>query len=301
MGVGASLTRLGPVTERGLVRVLPAVVGAWCHSGAMLINAHYLDGEALTNYIAALEGGLRESGSSRSKGSRGLGGSLGVSAAKLEAKADSETETTLNMKDHQASRLQRLIAAGHADPEAVGWIEVTQPDLEFAETGTGAFVEWECDVYIPEGIAAMSNHEGLSSTLEAMRNLMPSARALGLSMEGVPEEREMDAMRSFLDQLDVAPVVIGDDPDTEWKLVGSLTKQWISSTASFDGRARVVGKVKKRVGEGRWYPMFSLPRMNLLGRDERRRLEREGPRDATEEQQFVRGPLLVVDYLAIYN
>src|SRR5690606_10176580 len=40
-----------------------------------------------------------------------------------------------------------LIAAGHADPEAVGWIEVTQPDLEFAETGTGAFVEWECDVY----------------------------------------------------------------------------------------------------------------------------------------------------------
>lgn len=130
---------------------------------------------------------------------------------------------------------------------------------------------------------------------------MPSARALGLSMEGVPEEREMDAMRSFLDQLDVAPVVIGDDPDTEWKLVGSLTKQWISSTASFDGRARVVGKVKKRVGEGRWYPMFSLPGMNLLGRDERRRLEREGPRDATEEQQFVRGPLLVVDYLAIYN
>lgn len=267
----------------------------------MLINAHYLDGDALTNYIAALEGGLRESGSSRSRGSHGFGGSLGVSAAKLEAKADSETENTLNMRDHEASRLHRLIAAGHAEPEAVGWIEVTQPDVEFAEAGTGAFVEWECDVYIPEAIAAMSSHEGLSSTLKAMKSLMPSAEALGLSMEGVPDVREMDAMASFIDQLDVAPVAVGDDSDTDWKVIGSLAKQWISPTASFDGRARVVGKVKKRVGEGRWYPMLSLPGMNLVGREERRRLEREGPRDSTEEQQFVRGPLLVVDFLAIYS
>lgn len=267
----------------------------------MLIRAHYLDDDALTNYIAALEGGLRESGSSRSKGSRAFGGSLGVSAAKVEAKADSETENTLNMRDHQASRLQRLIAAGHAEPDAVGWIEVTQPDVEFAEAGTGAFVEWECDVYIPEAIAAMSSHAGLSSTLKTMKTLMPSAEALGLSMEGVPDEREMDAMASFLDQLDVAPVIVGDDSETDWKVVGSLAEQWILPAASFDGRSRVVGKVKKRVGEGRWYPMLSLPGMNLVGRDERRRLERDGPRDSTEEQQFVRGPLLVVDFLAIYS
>ncbi|MHA6752182.1 DUF6414 family protein [Dermacoccus nishinomiyaensis] len=267
----------------------------------MLINAHYLDDDALTNYIAAVEGGLRESGSSRSKGSRGFGGSLGISGAKLEAKADSETENTVNVRDHQASRLQRLIAAGHAEPEVVGWIEVSQPDLEFANAGTGAFVEWECDVYIPEAIAVMSNHAGLSSTLELMKALMPSAEALGLDMEGVPDVSEMNAVGSFLDQLDVAPVVVGDDSDTDWKIVGSLTKKWISPTASFDGRVRVIGKVKKRIGEGRWYPMLSLPGMNLVGRDERRRLEREGPHDSTEEQRFIRGPLLVVDFLAIYS
>jgi len=224
-----------------------------------------------------------------------------VSAAKLEAKVDSETENTLNVRDHQASRLRRLIAAGQSQPEEVGWIEVTQPDLEFAEAGTGAFVEWECDVYIPEAIAAMSSHEGLSSTLKTMKTMMPSAEALGLSMKGVPDVREMDAMAVFLDQLDVAPVVVGDDSDTDWKVVGSLAKQWISPTASFDGRARIVGKVRKRVSEGRWYPMLSLPGMNLAGREERRRLEREGPRNSTEEQQFVRGPLLVVDFLAIYS
>jgi hypothetical protein len=267
----------------------------------MLINAQYMDGDALTNYIAALEGGLRESGSSRSKGSHGFGGSLGVSGAKLEANADSETENTLNMRDHQASRLQRLVAAGRADPETVGWIEVTQPALDFAEAATGAFVEWECDVYIPEVIAAMSSREGLSNTIHSMKALMPSTEALGLSMEGVPDVREMDAMASFLEQLDVAPVVVGDDSDTDWKVVGSLAKQWISPTASFDGRARVVGKVKKRVSEGRWYPMLSLPGMNLAGREERRRQEREGPRDSSEEKQFVRGPLLVVDFLAIYS
>lgn len=267
----------------------------------MLFNALYLDEDALANYIAALEGGLRESGTSRSKGSHGFGGSLGWGGTKVEGKSGAETENTLNLKDHNASRLQRLIDAGHENPEKVGWIETTQPEIDFAEAGTGAFIDWECDIYVPEAIAAMANHEGLSSTLSTMKALMPSAKALGLSMDGIPDTKEMDAMAAFLDQLDIAPVIIGDDSDTDWKVVGSLNKQWISPTASFDGRARIVGKVKKRVLHDRWYPMVSLPGMNLVNRDERRRMEREGPKDASQENQFVQGPLLVLDYLAIFS
>lgn len=47
--------------------------------------------------------------------------------------------------------------------------------------------------------------------------------------------------------------------------------------------------------------MLSLPGMNLLPREERRRQERHGPKDTAEESLFVKGPLLVVDYLAIYS
>ncbi|GAB3264451.1 DUF6414 family protein [Arthrobacter pigmenti] len=267
----------------------------------MLVNTHYLDRTALTNYIAALEGGLRESGTSKSTGSHGFGGSLGFGGMGVQGSKNSGAENTLNVQDHEASRLQRLIDAGHESPEAVGWIEVNRSDTEFGEAGTGAFIEWECDVYVPEGIAAMANPEGLSNALHTMQALRPSAESLGLDMEGVPDSAQMESMASSLNQLDISPVVVGDDSDTDWRVVGSLNKQWISPDASFDGRVRIVGKVKKRVGQDRWYPMMSLPGMNLVDRDERRRMEREGPRDDDEQDQFVRGPLLVLDYLAIFS
>ena len=267
----------------------------------MLYNTHYLDEDALANYIAALEGGLRDTGTARTKGSHGYGGSLGWNSTKIGGAKDSETENTLNLVDHKASRLKRLIDAGHSNQDETGWVEVLQPDTDFAKVGTGAIIEWECDVFVPESIAAMANHEGLSATIKTVKDLQPSAEALRLDMEGLPDQQEMDAMASFLDRLDVALVVVGDDSDTEWKLVGSLDKQWIAAGASFDGRVRVIGKVKKKVAQDSWYPMFSLPGMNLASRDERRRMERKGPNDQNEEAQFVSGPLLVLDYLAIFS
>ncbi|MER6928984.1 DUF6414 family protein [Kocuria palustris] len=267
----------------------------------MLHNSQYLDEDALANYIAALEGGLRDTGTSRTTGSHGYGGSIGWNSTKFEGSKDAETESTLNLVDHKASRLRRLIEAGHKNPEDTGWVEVLQPDTDFAEIGTGAIIEWECDVFVPESIAPMANHAGLSSALQTMKGLQPSAEALGLDMKGVPTIPEMDAMTSFLDQLDVALVVVGDDSDTDWKLVGSLDKRWIAGEASFDGRVRVIGKVKKKIAADRWYPMVSLPGMNLVNRDERRRLERNGPKNESEKDQFVRGPALVLDYLAIFS
>lgn len=244
---------------------------------------------------------MRESGTSRSGGSHGFGGSIGFAGSSINGNRGTETESTLSLRDHHASRLQRLIDAGHRDAERVGWIETTQPELEFPEAGTGAFIEWECDIYIPDAIAIVSNHKGFSSTVNTMKSMMPAAEALGLSLKGAPETKQMDAMVAFLDQMDIAPVIVGDDSDTEWKVVGSLDKRWISDSASFDGRSRIIGKVKKRVPADRWYPMVSLPGMNLVGRDERRRMEREGPKDANQESQFVRGPLLVLDYLAVFT
>ena len=41
--------------------------------------------------------------------------------------------------------------------------------------------------------------------------------------------------------------------------------------------------------------------MSFVNRDERRRMEREVPRNDSEEDKFIPGPLLVLDYLAIYN
>lgn len=267
----------------------------------MLISAQYLNQESLLNYVAAIEDGLRKSGVSRSMGSRGLGGSLGVGPVKGEAKRDSESEETLTLEDHDAARLVRLVAAGHENPEELAWVDVMDPDSEFAEIGLGAFVEWECDVFIPESVAVLSKSAGLRATLRQVQALAPAAQALGLDMEGLPASPEMQAMEDFLDNLDVPPVVVGDDSDTEWKIVGSLDPRWIRQGATLDDRVRIIGKVKKRIAADKWYPLLSLPGMNLVNRDERRRMERQGPADPSDEGNYVRGPLLVVEFLAIYS
>jgi len=267
----------------------------------MLIRDHYLDTEALENYIAALEQGLLESGTSRTGGHQGFGGSIGVPYLGIEAKQGSESENTRTYRDHHAARLKRLIQAGQDQAEIVGWTEVTQPDLDFEQAGIGALLHWECDVYVPELIATISGSDGFTQALDQLKHLQPAAERLGLSMEGLPDIDEMDAMATFLQQADTAPVVVGESSDTDWRIAGTLRKEHIATGAQFDGPARIIGKVTKRVSRDRWYPLMALPGMQLIPREERRRLERTGPKDNSEEEQFLRGPLLIVNYLSIYT
>lgn len=267
----------------------------------MLINALYLDEGALENYVAALEGGLRDSGSSVAKGGKGVSGSLGFGPARVDGHADSEVENTPTMKDHPVARLRRLIAAGQQNSEELAWIEVCQPEVDFSHAGIGSFIHWECDVYVPEFIAALANQGEIGGAIRLVKEVAPSAQALGLNMDGLPPLDQMEAMLNLVEGMKISPVVVGDGSETDWKVVGSLRPPSIQRDATFDGTAIIIGKVKKRIPKGSWYPLVSLPGMNLLGREERRRKERRGPQDDDEEPQFIPGPALVVDYLAIYT
>jgi len=163
----------------------------------------------------------------------------------------------------------------------------------------GAVIHWECDVYIPDAINAFSNPK-VKDALQVMENLMPQASALRLDVKGLPAPKELGAMAAAINSFDVAPVVIGEDDCTGWRIIGSLKPECIVDSAEIDGRARIIAKVKKAVSKDSWYLLASLPGMNLIGRDERRKLERQGPQE-DQEGLFEKGPLLVVEYLAVYS
>ena len=267
----------------------------------MLINASYLNEADLESYIAAVEGGLREGGSSRVTDGHQFGGSLGVSGLGINAGKDRHVEDTLNIADHRYSRLQRLIEAGRTKPDALAWNEIVDATADMTDIGVGAMLDWECDVYVPESVAVLANPDQLVNAAEMMKSMRPVADMFGLDTSDMPDMGQLETVTGTLQQMKVPLVVVGDDADTEWKIVGSLDSRWVAQSASFDDRARVIAKVKRRVGEGRWYPLISLPGMNRLGsREDRRRMERRGPGDE-DKDQFVAGPLLVVEYLAIYS
>jgi len=270
----------------------------------MLIKAQYLDHDDLLSYIAIAEEGVRQSGFSKSTSTNKFDGSFGIGPAKADASRAGEVENTVNTEDHDYARLARLIEAGRANSEDYAWVEVLDPDREFSSIGVGTMVDWECDVYIPEFIKLLSNSDELSGALSIMQALIPSAETLGLNTKGLPDPSEMKNMSTVLNGLKdfkVAPVVIGEDSCTDWRVVGALNKQWIHQGASLADRVRIIGKVKKIIDAKKWYPFSSLPGMNLVNRNERRRMEREGPSNDSEKDQFIHGPLLVLDYLAIYS
>jgi hypothetical protein len=68
-------------------------------------------------------------------------------------------------------------------------------------------------------------------------------------------------------------------------------------TNDIEGQLTVVGQVAQVLGEDRWH---SIVATNWLNREQRRNLEREGPKPG-KEKNFLKGPALILDLLAIYR
>lgn len=267
----------------------------------MLYKPKYLDEDTLSTYIAALEGGLKHEETTRSGGSSGLSGNIKAPWVGANANKETSSESTANFSDHSAARLKRLIESGRADPEKTGWVQILEPDTSFNEIGTGALIEWECEIYIPDLISAMHSAQQNINVLGAMSALVPSAKTLGLDTKGMPDEKIIQTMTDFFKEIDdLALVVVGEDSDTDWKVIGTAHRKWIVPNAEFDGPSKIIGKVSKVISADRWYPIASLPGMNFVNRKQRREMEKKGPTDKESEDHFIKGPAVVVDYLAIY-
>lgn len=269
---------------------------------ALLIQPIYLDTDSLTRYTAALEGGLRSGATTTEAGSSDLGGQLGPSYANLNASKSDTRSTSIQIDDHDMARLSRLLRAGEINAEELGWIEVVQPDEDLKDIGIGAMVQWQCEVYVPDSIRQMQRKGGIGDALDAMESLLPAAKALNLDTQGLPPEKEMAAMNQFLKTLKVPPVVIGEDLEGEasWKIAGPVKPEFLPDADKLDGPAICVGKVSKVVRAGKWHPLLTLPGMNLVSREERRKQERTPPKEG-EEANYLHGPAVLLDMLAIYR
>ncbi|WP_284550833.1 DUF6414 family protein [Aestuariimicrobium sp. T2.26MG-19.2B] len=267
----------------------------------MLINPQYLNSESLLRYMANLEDGVRESGEETVTAVRDARAGVDVKVARAEGGRGSQTARRINTTDHDLARLKRLIAAGHERSDELDWIEILQPAIEFPMASIGSIIEWDCEIFVPDVIRAMLNKGGFSEAVRALQRLRPAADVLGLGdLDGI-NFAEIDAAASFLETLDVVPVVVGEDDETEWKVVGSLEPRWISGDQEFDGAVKIIGKIRKIVKADRWYPLMSLPGQNLGSRADKRERERRGPASEEAQEHFLKGPLMVLDYLVIHT
>lgn len=273
-----------PQTRRYLCRVLRRFI--------------YLDRTALDQYVTALESGRTTESTTRlvrtGTGAGGFDAKL-VSASGEKSREEEESRT---LADTDEARFDRLLRAAASQPEALGWTEVMQPDTDLAGIGLGAMLAWECDLYISEIVQALARSGEALGAIGMMQNLLPMARRLGLDTEGLPNDEEMGAVSGFIGGMNASLLVVGEDDETDWRVAGQLNDA--SLHGDVEGRARVIGKVSKVVPLGRWKPYLTFPGMNLLPREQRRRMERQAPA-AGKENEYLAGPALMLDILAIYR
>lgn len=264
----------------------------------MLIRFLYLDRATLEQYVTALEGGSLGEATRRTSTERS--GEAGADAKVLRGSrsrtsADEESQT---LTDTDEARFSRLLKAAADDPERLGWIDVGDPDTDLEEVGIGAMISWECEIYVPDIVKMLSPAGGAAEAIDMMRSLSPLARTLGMDLKGIPKETELGAMSTFLGKVSTKALVVGEDDATEWRVAGYLGG--VDELDEFEGRVRLVGKVARVLREGQWKPFMTFPGMDLMGREARRKAERTPPAEGKEDQ-YLRGPALMLDVLAVYR
>lgn len=263
----------------------------------MLRQFSYLNTALLSQFISALEGGQIGSRSQRDTTSRdrSAGGSLRVVSG--EVGSGSERETQADYVDTPAAQFDRLLRFAADDPDALNWIDVSQPDLELATAIRGAMISWDCEVYTPEVVQTFGASSETADLLRTFGQMIPAARSLGLNTEGVPDQATIDSMGSFLDTVHIDQVVIGDRDDTTWKIIAKVLPE--HTLERVDGPLQLVGKVRRVIPAGTWYPLMSLPGTNLGSREQRRAQARQAPAE-DQKKNYVEGPAIEGDLLAAF-
>jgi hypothetical protein len=265
----------------------------------MLRRFMYLDTATLSEYLSGLEDGVRDSIERKNLSGRNAEGSVSAKVVSAKVGGSRQTEESATYSDSPNSKFERLLELCQAEPEIAAWVDVADPDVDFSEIGIGAVFDVECEVYIPETVKALASSGGMADALSQLESLLPFVSVFDPSAaDGLPDRREREAMRGFLGAFGGKVIAVGEFDESNWHIAGQLDDQYVRG--DIEGRARVFGKVSNRWEQGKWKPLLALPGSNLLSRDQRRALERRRP-EPSEADQYLEGPALMLDILAIYR
>ena len=267
----------------------------------MLKTFLYLNEQALADYVSGLEGGMRGPVSKRSLVTGSVDGGVDAKVMKAGGSRGKEDEESLTITDTPQARFNRFLGLVNEDPEGVGWLEVMDPDTDLASVNVGMTVNVEAEIYVPDAINALSQAGDLSAMVETMETLLPMAETLGLDTAGLPSAAERKAMGGFASLQSLTggkTVMVGELMDSDWRVAGQLSSEHLR--ADIEGLATVVGKVSAKWPKGKWKPVLALPGTSFIPREQRRQMERQKP-DPGQEDNFLEGPALMLDVLAIYR
>lgn len=263
----------------------------------MLRQFSYLNTALLGQFISTLEGGQLTARSYRDVASRSRSLNANVRVVGAEGASESEEESQRELLDTAFAQFDRLLKAAAADPDALGWIDVTQPDLELRGAIRGAMLSWDCEIFVPEVVQAFGANSEARDLLRTMTNVMPAAEDFGLDTTGLPDAGALRSMSGLMDAMQIEPIVVGDRDDTDWKILAKIDPSF--ELEPLDGPLQVVGKVRRVIPEGHWHSLLNIPGSALGSREQRRAQARQAPSE-DQRQNYIAGPAIELDLLAAF-
>lgn len=265
----------------------------------MLRSFLYLNELTLSDYVSAMEGGVRGAVADRRKESRGLHGKASLGPVGGGGDTGQESEVTISLTDSPPAQFERLMKLAAADPESAGWVEVLAPDDDLPELLTGALIEIESDIEVPTFVKMLNRGTGL---IDTMKSLSEMSAFLPSPSGGATIDPEKIALVESISGLMGDKVMILGLPDSDdWKVAGQLMPQHLRvGLEDLEGEVRIVGKITRKIKASERHPLLALPGSNMLSREKRRELARKGPSSESDDS-WVTGPVVILDILAIYR
>lgn len=156
-------------------------------------------------------------------------GTGGVDAKVIHASGgrSREDEESRTLADTDEARFDRLLRAVSTDPEGLGWVEVTEPDVNFDKIGIEPMVSWECDLYIPQIVQGLAKSGEAAEAIGMMQALLPTAKSLGLDMKGLLDDEQMSAVAGFASGMNASLLVVGENDETDWRVAAQLPDDFL--------------------------------------------------------------------------
>lgn len=256
----------------------------------------YLDERLVDQFLAQVEDGLfdDEKEKESSTGRRDIEGTVGAGPVRARAKADrgSERETERLWRQTPESRFNRLHP--HLD---LKYLDENGQDA-YGKLDPRGMVEVECYVDVPTISRTLAGAEEIAGVAELIRQFTPG--------EVDPEiDKAIAGVSTVAQKTSGAVVATGEIGEGQAILAFKLSPQSLRvSLDELEGDAVVVGKVQRKWSEGQRYPLLNVPGLNLLNREDRRKLEREKKAPSSgsgDEAAFIEGPGASLTIIAIYR
>lgn len=283
----------------------------------MLYEFVYLNQPRLAGYAAQVDGGLIAETRTRMTKTGSAGATLGVKILGLKADGSRVSEQAQTLSDAPEAQFQRLLAAANIDPEALGWVEVMDPDADLGQVQGREIISWECDIDIPNISRLVAKDGAGLQFLEVARHFVTAVTDAGLKVGGIdgsnlqPGQAEelqkvkagADIASRLLEAVNQNRTVVGTDSDTDWKVFGTVSSDYLQVDDIDNERLMIVGKVKRIVPPGQPRRIVDLSRLRNAAsafQPQAVAADPSGP-EAGKEHEYLTGPAVELDILAIYR